>query len=157
MMFEHRTIAELAAWLEPQVPAGAVAAAQTVAPAPVAQAVPDSLAAVRATLHRRGGDASRGPPRRCAPRRRARRVRAGPGWARAARRAGDRVVRAGRASGRLRRAPHVAGDGIPSRRRSRCPRRPERARRAGRLAEHPSAADPSAAPADRARRPSGRG
>ncbi|WP_238697480.1 SDR family NAD(P)-dependent oxidoreductase, partial [Streptomyces sp. E2N166] len=50
VMFEYRTIAELAAWLEPQVPAGAVAAAPTAAPAPAAQAVPDSLAAVRAAL-----------------------------------------------------------------------------------------------------------
>ncbi|MBQ1098887.1 SDR family NAD(P)-dependent oxidoreductase [Streptomyces sp. b94] len=50
VMFEYRTIAELAAWLESQVPAGTVAAAQTVVPVPAAQAVPDSLTAVRATL-----------------------------------------------------------------------------------------------------------
>ncbi|KPC72345.1 hypothetical protein ADL35_30965 [Streptomyces sp. NRRL WC-3753] len=37
VMFEYRTIAELAAWLEPQVPAGVLAAAP-VAQAPVTQA-----------------------------------------------------------------------------------------------------------------------
>ncbi|WP_086771905.1 SDR family NAD(P)-dependent oxidoreductase [Streptomyces bobili] len=55
VMFEHRTIAELAAWLEPQLPAGAVASAPSVpasaasapsvpAPAAPAPAVPVSAA-----------------------------------------------------------------------------------------------------------------
>ncbi|KPC81837.1 hypothetical protein ADK82_14890, partial [Streptomyces sp. NRRL S-4] len=43
VMFEHRTIAELAAWLEPQLPAGAVAAAPAV-PVPAASS-PASAAA----------------------------------------------------------------------------------------------------------------
>ncbi|MFJ4269252.1 SDR family NAD(P)-dependent oxidoreductase [Streptomyces coelicoflavus] len=45
VMFEYRTIAELAAWLEPQVPAGALAAAPA-AQAPVPQAPAPQAAAV---------------------------------------------------------------------------------------------------------------
>ncbi|MEZ3179518.1 SDR family NAD(P)-dependent oxidoreductase [Streptomyces pimonensis] len=55
VMFEHRTIAELAAWLEPQMPAGAVPAPAAEAPAerapvPHAQVTPDVLSAVRTAL-----------------------------------------------------------------------------------------------------------
>ncbi|WP_234433339.1 acyl carrier protein, partial [Streptomyces sp. NRRL WC-3549] len=39
VMFEHRTIAELAAWLEPQLPAGAVVAAPVV-PVPAEPSAP---------------------------------------------------------------------------------------------------------------------
>ncbi|WP_328877600.1 SDR family NAD(P)-dependent oxidoreductase [Streptomyces sp. NBC_00299] len=61
VMFEHRTIAELAAWLEPLLPAGAVPTAPAV-PAPAAPAVPVQAPAPQAPAEKAPAQPALGTP-----------------------------------------------------------------------------------------------
>ncbi|MEU1940842.1 SDR family NAD(P)-dependent oxidoreductase, partial [Streptomyces coeruleorubidus] len=61
VMFEHRTIAELAAWLEPQVPAGAVAAAPA-APTPAVPAAPAQAPAAETPAEKAPAPSATGTP-----------------------------------------------------------------------------------------------